>query len=134
MKKFSRQNFLPAGCLFDSEFFDGFLVRGHIRSLVHMINYHAGLGADGLLYLAHLRIIDRHHRRRASFRMICRNHGGFGHSLVGRLFSVSHQNNMRAVYLLRMEPDVTLEGGFQRQKIVLNIILPAKTSKPSVVR
>ena len=58
--------------------------------------------------------------------MIRCDHGGLGHGLIGRLPAVRHEDNVRAVNLLRVEPDIALERGFERQQIVLQVVFACK--------
>ena len=65
--------------------------------------------------------------------MVRCDHGGLGHGLISRLPAVRHEDNVRAVNLLRVEPDIALERSFECQKIVLQVVFSRKHVK-SVAR
>ena len=126
--------FLMAGrqyrlILFDSEFLDYGFVGRYISGLVNMINYHARFRTCRLFNLANLRIIDWYHRGRTSLGMVSCNHSCFRHSLLRRFPAVCYKYDMRPVYLLRVEPDITLERNFKGKKIVLKVVFTCENIK-----
>ena len=58
--------------------------------------------------------------------MVRCDHGGLGHGLISRLPAVRHEDNVRAVNLLRVEPDIALERSFECQQVVLQIVFTCK--------
>ena len=94
-----------------------------------MVDHHAGLCARRFFDLPHGRIIHRHARGMPRLGMVRRNHCRFGHRLVGRLAAVRHEDDVRAVDLLRVEPDVALKCRLKRQQVVLQVVFARKHVK-----
>ena len=65
--------------------------------------------------------------------MVRCDHGGLGHGLISRLPAVRHEDNVRTVNLLRVEPDIALERSLECQQVVLQVVFSRKHIK-SVAR
>lgn len=110
--------------------FDKGLVRGDVGGLIGGVDHHAGTRAAGLLYVPHLRVIDRHPAAVPALGEPGGQHGGLGHGLGVRLPPPGAEDDVGAVDPLGVEPVVGLEG-LPGELVVLGVAAAHQNAQPA---
>ena len=93
---------------FDPQPFGKFSVRGHLGCLIGGINDHARPGASRFLYIAHRGIVNRDLAAVPGLRELGGQNGGFVQALEVGLVALRPQDDVGAVNLLSVKPDIPL--------------------------
>ena len=106
-------------------------VRRYIDGVIVVINHHAGFGAGWLFDIPDCGAVHRDILTLPRLGVIGGQHGSLGDGTVGGLLSSTGDDDMAAVDLLSVQPQVPAVGHAKRQLIVLTVI-PAHIDGKSI--